>query len=128
MSSGVVEGKTPMNNLIRRTIRTLRKNSTPVESIFWECVRSRKIHGCKFLRQHPIRFEIDGKRRFFVADFYRAEKKLVIELDGKIHDFQIEYDKNRDLILKNLGLKVVRFRNEELDDIEKVLKEIRNHF
>jgi very-short-patch-repair endonuclease len=43
-------------------------------------------------------------------------------LDGKIHDFQKEYDQNRETILNDLGLKVIRFKNEELEDIKKVLE------
>ena len=51
---------------------------------------------------------------YFIADFYCAEKKLIIELDGKIHDEQKEYDENRDRILKEMKLKVIRFKNHEL--------------
>ena len=47
---------------------------------------------------------------------------MIIELDGKIHDFQKEYDQNREVILRDLDLKVVRFRNEELNDIKEFIR------
>jgi molybdenum cofactor cytidylyltransferase len=59
-----------------------------------------------------------------VADFFCAEKKLVIELDGKVHDFQKDYDANRDSILNQLGLQVLRIKNEELSNVYSVLKRI----
>ncbi|MBN1291400.1 MAG: DUF559 domain-containing protein [Candidatus Latescibacteria bacterium] len=111
-----------MKNLIRETIRSLRNNSTQAENIFWERVRNRKIHGCKFLRQHPIRFEIDGKRRFFVADFYCADYKIVVEIDGAIHNRQKDYDKLRTYIIENKGLRVIRFKNDDVEhDIDGII-------
>ena len=84
------------------------------------------MYGFKFLRQQPVFYGSTlNQRLFFVPDFYCAEKKLIIELDGKIHDFQKEYDKNRDSILNELGLKVIRFKNEELKDMSTVLNKIR---
>ena len=61
---------------------------------------------------------------FFIADFYCAEKKLVIEVDGKIHDFQKDYDERRDEILTNMGLKVIRFKNKEVKFTNRVLDRI----
>ena len=83
------------NILIKETVRSLRINSTKGEKIFWEAVRNRKINGKKFLRQFPIKFEIFGQKRFFIADFYCFECKLVVELDGKIHERQKDYDEMR---------------------------------
>jgi len=85
--------------------------------------------GYRFLRQKPIVYhETKHKRHFFVADFYCAELDLVIELDEKYHEYRKYEDYNRDLVLKNLGLKVLRIQNEELqhlDDIkERILKEL----
>ncbi len=83
--------------------RKLRKNMTPEEGLLWANFRKRRFKGLKFLRQHPIVYEIINNRRiFFIADFYCAEKKLVIEVDGKIHDFQKDYDDRRDEILRNM--------------------------
>ena len=79
----------------------------------------------KFLRQHPIIYESNKNEHFFfVPDFYCAQANLVIELDGPIHKKTVEHDVRRDEILKSHGLKVLRFKNEELDDIGCVLKKI----
>ncbi len=100
---------------IKELCRDLRKRSTPSERIVWELLRNRKFMGLKFLRQYPIIYgNYDTRKLFFIADFYCAEKKLVIELDGIIHDFQKEYDKNRDKIITEMGLTIVRFKNEEV--------------
>ncbi len=104
--------------------RELRRRQTPEEKLLWQTLRNRKFQGLKFLRQHPIVFAETYKTLFFIADFYCDEARLIIELDGKVHDFQREYDENRDQILKELGLRVIRFRNEELRNLDKVLATI----
>ncbi len=105
--------------------RELRSNPTPSEKILWRHLRRRQLDGYKFLRQKPFVYEqIKQKRYFFIADFYCAELKLVIELDGKIHDFQKEYDYQRDFVLNKLGLQVLRIKNEELGNIDNVLERI----
>ncbi len=104
-----------MENIIKKTARLLRKNQTKSEAIIWQTVRNRKLCGKKFLRQHPILFEMDGRKRFFVADFYCHEKRLVVEIDGKIHLRQKDYDELRTHIINSLGIRVVRFRNEEVE-------------
>lgn len=99
--------------------RNLRREQTPSEAIVWEIVRDRRINGKKFLRQHPIMFTYYGKKRFFVADFYCAKLKLVLEIDGKIHERQKDYDEMRTFIINQLGIKVVRVTNEAVIDTEK---------
>ncbi len=95
--------------------RKLRKNQTAAETRLWKALKAKRFSGYKFRRQHPIIYQsIQGKRSFFIPDFYCAEKNLVIELDGKIHEFQKEYDDNRDFILAQLGLKTIRILNDEL--------------
>ncbi|MFQ5638388.1 MAG: endonuclease domain-containing protein [bacterium] len=117
-----------MEDLIKQTVRNLRKNQTKSETIIWQAVRNRNLNGKKFLRQHPIRFEMDGGKRFFVADFYCHEKKLVVEIDGKIHLRQKDYDELRTQIINALGMKVIRFRNEEVEEnLEQVLERLRQH-
>jgi leucyl-tRNA synthetase len=112
---------------ITQLVRGLRRNATPEENLLWQNLRNRKMRGYKFLRQHPVFYEqMVNRNSFFVADFYCAEKKLIIELDGHIHDFQKEYDRDRESILKELGLKVIRFKNEELKNLTVVLAKIRN--
>src|SRR3989338_972149 len=112
---------------ITQLARDLRKNQTPAESLLWKNLRNRKLQELKFNRQFPVVYgrNFDGTSLFFIADFYCHEKKLIIELDGKIHDFQKEYDKEREHILNQLGLKVIRFKNEELENIIAVLDKIR---
>ena len=107
--------------------RELRKRSTPSEQLFWRAVRNRKVSGKKFLRQYPIFFMYLNKKTFFIADFYCHENRLVVEIDGKNHDYQKEYDELRTYIINNLDIEVVRFRNEEIEvDIDKVLEKLRD--
>ena len=109
--------------------REMRKNQTPAEKKLWSYLRNRKLKGIKFLRQHPVPYRnLFNQIRYFIPDFYCAEKKLIIELDGKIHDYQKQYDQNREAILRDLDLKILRFKNEELDDIYKVLEKIKCYF
>jgi very-short-patch-repair endonuclease len=106
--------------------RTLRKNMTKEEEKFWHFLRNRKFHNLKFFRQHPIVYEwINNEHRYYIPDFYCSEKKVVIELDGPIHEFQIEKNQFRDEILKGEGLRILRINNEEIKDIFKVLEKIR---
>ena len=95
--------------------RQNRKNSTPAETKFWSYVRNQQWEGLKWHRQKPIIYEeIMDKKNFFIADFYCPSFKLVVELDGAIHDQQQEYDAARTAILESLGYHVVRFSNEEV--------------
>ena len=101
--------------------RELRKSSTEAEDALWEAVRSRRLDGLKIRRQHPA--------KTFILDFYCHEHLLGIELDGSVHenDEAREYDQNRTAELENLGITLLRFKNEEvLHDLSKVLNEIRN--
>ena len=108
--------------------RKLRRNMTEAELMLWKELRNRKFMRLKFLRQHPIIYQvIDNSPRYFIADFMCYEKKLVIEVDGLIHEFQKEDDEHRDEILKYLGLNILRIRNEEVEDISNVLEKIRRY-
>lgn len=113
----------------RKTItelaRELRKNPTSSEKILWEGLRKRQLNGYRFVRQKPFVYEQNQKRRFFfIADFYCAERKLVIELDGSVHEYTQYYDYQRDLVLEEKGLKTLRIANSELSDIETVKEKI----
>lgn len=113
---------------IKKLARDLRKNQTPEEAQLWKYLRNRKYRGIKFFRQHPIRYEIHGKQCFFIADFYSREISLVIELDGKIHEQQNDYDKQRDLIINRLGITVLRFENDVFNnDIYYVYNKLDKH-
>ena len=114
-----------LENIIKIAARKLRHEQTAAERALWDELRARKLEGRKFLRQHPITFDYFGQKRFIIADFYCAEAKLLIEVDGGIHEEQEEYDKARDLLVRSLGLRVLRFKNEEiLAGMEKVLVSI----
>ena len=102
--------------------RILRKDQTSAEDLLWKRLRGSKLDGYKFRRQHPI--------KNWIADFYCHEAKLVIEVDGRIHldKQQSQSDEGRTYELEGLGLKVIRFKNEEvISDIKKVLSAIKNH-
>ena len=104
-----------------RTVRTrakeLRKEQTPAERMLWRVLRDHSVNGLKFRRQHPL----DG----FVLDFFCPEVRLCVELDGGIHDSQQERDAERTAQLEARGLRVIRFRNEEVeDDMPSVLRRI----
>ncbi len=117
-----------MKNIITKTIRSLRRNTTPAESKFWQIVRNRKINGYRFYRQHPIEFEMDGSKRFFIADFYCKQRKLVVEIDGGIHEYQKEYDSYRTFVIEQLDMRVVRFTNKEVRyEIEKVIEQLKEN-
>ncbi len=107
------------------TARELRKSMTETEKILWQNLRNRKLEGYKFLRQHPITYDYNANPvKYFVADFYCAERKLIVELDGKIHLSQQEKDFIRDVILLQRGYKTLRIKNEEMCDVENVLRKI----
>ena len=88
--------------------REMRQKATPAEAFGWGLFRDRRFMGLKFRRQHQI--------GTYIVDFYCHEKRLVVELDGDVHDIdeQIEADNNRDAYLESLGNTVVRIRNEDL--------------
>ena len=104
--------------------RRLRKESTPEEKRIWEIIRNRKFHQLKFTRQYPILISNKIEQKiFFIADFYCASLKLILELDGGIHENQIAYDNDRDHILIEMGYKVMRIKNEKInEDPYKALK------
>jgi very-short-patch-repair endonuclease len=99
--------------------KILRENMTKSEKLLWEQLKSKQICGLRFRRQHPI--------AFFIADFYCHEAKLVIELDGEIHNQQREYDDGRSAEMEKYFIKVKRFTNSEIENnIEEVIKDIEN--
>jgi len=97
----------------------LRKKATPAETLLWQLLRDRRFLGLKFRRQHQI-----GS---YVVDFYCDEKKLVVELDGPVHDAPARraMDSKRDAYLRSLGLTVIRISNQKLlEQTEEALAEI----
>lgn len=104
--------------IIKRA-RILRKTMTKAEIKLWNYLNKNQINNIRFRRQHPI--------AKFIVDFYSHQLKLVIEIDGSIHNEEIqqERDENRTYELEKLGLKVIRFENSKvLNNISEVLKQI----
>ena len=102
-----MESRHRIHPVILARARELRQPQTPAEATLWRCLRNRNLKY-KFRRQHPI--------HRFIVDFYCAEAKLLIEIDGDSHfeKEQIEYDKARTEYLENLGYKVIRFTNNDV--------------
>jgi len=114
--------------IVKKRAMELRNKATPSETLLWKELRNRKLCGYKFLRQHPIVYNPYGSgAKHFVADFYCDIKKTVIELDGSIHENNLEYDQFRDSEMVNLGLHILRIKNEELLDIKDILKRIETY-
>jgi cyclase len=98
--------------------RELRNNSTHAEDILWGYLKT-KPSGIKFRRQHPY--------SIYILDFYCHSLKLVIEVDGSIHNEpSVKFnDKERQQLLENDGLIVLRFTNNQVEkNLEEVIKEI----
>ena len=96
----------------------LRKKPTHEEMLLWQFLKANQM-GVRFKRQHPI--------WLYIADFYCHKLKLVIEVDGSIHNVQevIEHDAMREEDIQALGLKVIRFQNSEIRlNIEAVVSKI----
>src|SRR2546428_599656 len=89
--------------LLLQRAREMRHEPAPAEKKLWHCLRDRQLGGYKFRRQQPI--------APFVADFFCAPCKLVVELDGDSHDRRDEYDASRTRRLNRGGLRVIRFLN-----------------
>jgi very-short-patch-repair endonuclease len=92
------------NRSIFQSAEILRKNMTASEKILWGQLNKKQL-GVRFKAQQPI--------DIFIADFYCHKFKLVIEIDGEIHETQKEYDEGRTAVLERFGLTVIRFSNYE---------------
>ena len=120
--------KKELSLIVKEFCRDLRANQTDSEAIIWKILRNRELLGKKFLRQYPIFHDLLGKESFYICDFYCHELNFVIEIDGKIHDYNKENDEQRDMIMSLLGLNVLRFKNEETENsTSDVIKKIGNY-
>jgi len=98
--------------------RQFRKEPTKSEYLLWQALRGKKLDGIKFRRQQPI-----GN---FIVDFYNSAYRLVIEVDGAVHDSQVEADQTRQNMLGELGLNVLRLKAELVEkNLPLALEEIR---
>jgi very-short-patch-repair endonuclease len=99
--------------------RKLRKEATPSEELLWQALRGKQFAGIKFRRQQPI-----GP---FVVDFYAPSRRLVVEVDGLIHQTQVEADQERQALLESLGLSVLRLTAQQVEnDLASAIKIIQN--
>jgi very-short-patch-repair endonuclease len=97
--------------------REQRKLATPEELKMWEILRDRKFMKFKFSRQYPIVISATQEKRiFYIADFFCHALRLIIEVDGPIHEKQKKYDEARDKILNDLGYKILRIKNEQMNE------------
>ncbi|MFA6474983.1 MAG: DUF559 domain-containing protein [Patescibacteria group bacterium] len=97
--------------------RKLRNNPTQAEVVLWNRLKEKQL-GCKFRQQYPL-FQ-------FIVDFYCSSHRLIIEVDGLIHEQQRDYDQLRDQIMMRHGYSVMRFANAEImNDLDKVIDKIK---
>ena len=110
-------------NKLTPNARNLRKNMTEQERKLWNIIKNKQFYGHKFLRQYVI-----GQ---YIVDFTCREKKIIIEIDGGQHNEEpnIIYDTQRTKFLTNLGYKVIRFWNNDIDyNIEGVYQKLQDIF
>jgi very-short-patch-repair endonuclease len=99
--------------------RRLRRPLTASEQALWATLRDNRLRGLKFRRQHPF-----GP---YILDFFCVQAQLAVELDGSVHDQpdQKEYDANRTAYLESHGLRLLRFKNLDVErNIDDVLARI----
>ena len=115
-------GSEPVDQPLKHQLaRGFRKNPTAAEALAWSLLRNRGILGLKFRRQQVI----DG----FVVDFYCAKHRLILEIDGSIHQDpeQMDYDRERTRHFVLQGLRVVRVGNEDVSRLsltKSILREL----
>ncbi len=108
---------------MKEVAREFRKLPTESEAIVWQALRGSKLAGRKFRRQQPI--------GTFVVDFFCAAERLIVEVDGAVHDLpeQQSLDAQRQMLLESLGLKFVRVSNPQVkSNLPAVLKTIESSF
>lgn len=99
--------------------RQLRQEMTPAEVVLWKRLRNSRFLSLKFKRQHSI-----GN---YIVDFYCANPRVIIEIDGEVHfeKEQKEKDNHRDENLRDMDYIVLRFYNDEvINETMTVLKKI----
>jgi len=112
----IIPGQKVTNEKLQRA-KELRREMTPAEKILWQELQANKL-GVRFRRQQVI--------QGFIVDFYCHKSALVVEVDGDVHDLQKEEDERREKVLRELGLRVVRFGNDEVvRDMSAVVGKIR---
>lgn len=99
--------------------RRFRKEPAVSEAILWEAIRKRQVEGRRFRLQQPI-----GS---FVVDFFCPSERLIVEVDGPVHESQREADQERQRLLESIGLRFVRIPAEQVvNDLPTALVSIRD--
>lgn len=95
----------------------MRREPTKAENLLWQKLRRRQLGGYKFRRQNPI-----GN---YIVDFYCAETRLIVEVDGDIHAYQEVSDAKRTADLEAQGYRIIRFWNGQVfQNMDNVLEMI----
>lgn len=115
-----------IREIAKQVCRELRGRQTRAEEMFWRAVRNRRFEGKKFNRQFAYFFYQGLRSAFYVIDFYCHELMLAVELDGDSHFNKREDDAERTRSIEASGIRVVRFRNEQVENnLAGVLDELR---
>jgi very-short-patch-repair endonuclease len=101
----VVKGQ-KVTTPLRERARALRQTMTEAERVLWANLRDHRLYNAHFRRQQII----GG----FIVDFYCSAARLVVEVDGPIHENQVEADQDREAILRRHGLEVFRCTNDQV--------------
>ena len=115
---------------IKMIARELRKNLTKAEKIFWNNVRYDSLWERVLMQKiFYVYTENNGQDRFIIPDFYIAQKKMIIEIDGSIHklDEILKLDNIKEELIRKRGFEIIRITNEEIyDDINWVIENLKN--
>jgi very-short-patch-repair endonuclease len=116
----------PVKNIVRgqkvsarqlENAKALRHEMTPSEKILWKHLKANRLSGLHFRRQQIV--------HGYFADFFCHQHALIVEVDGGIHELQEEYDADREVYLRALGFRIIRFKNDEVNrDLKSVLQKI----
>ncbi len=98
--------QSPLWSKLRPVAQQMREEPTEAEQILWERLRNRGLNGYKFRRQHAI--------DRFIVDFYCREAALIIEIDGPIHEKQVEEDRERQEVLTRMGFHFLHITNDQV--------------
>ena len=102
---------------LKPVAREFRHKPTEAEAKLWQALRRNQVAGYHFRRQHAT--------DRFIVDFYCSKAKLVIEVDGPIHQKTTAEDKAREELLSSAGVRILRFRNEQvLNELDQIIQEI----
>jgi very-short-patch-repair endonuclease len=115
MKNTIINAKATQEKL--ELARHFRQNMTHAEMKLWKRLRANRLDGLHFRRQQVI--------LGFIVDFYCHKYRLIVEIDGEVHDSQKEQDLEREKVLTQNGFRIIRFTNAQVENnIEEVLTEI----